>query len=48
MLSTSSEDGTQRPSTSNSVKEKKVRGRMTAVMKKLRVQSHEVGEDCNC
>lgn len=48
MLSTSSEDGTQRPSTSNSVKKKKVRGRMTAVMKKLRVQSHEVGEDCNC
>ncbi|KAJ4437469.1 hypothetical protein ANN_17613 [Periplaneta americana] len=46
--STSSEDKTQRPSTSNSVKKKKIQGRMTAVMKKLRVQSHEVGEDCNC
>ncbi|XP_069687825.1 uncharacterized protein [Periplaneta americana] len=48
MMSTSSEDETQRPSTSNSVKKNQVQGRMTAVMKKLRVQSHEIGEDCNC
>lgn len=32
----------------NEAKKRKKHGRMREVMKKVRLQSHELGENCNC